>query len=272
MGSVIGSVFGGSDAGSQAAAMHSAGAQGGIDFLKHQLEKAQNRLDPFFRHGRNQLGALIQGTTAEGLDARLGRLFDTDIFRNLVDERTRAVEGQLAAGGLTRSGTALEEIARVPTDLGMALEEMLTGRSRALATAGQNAALGIGNAGASFGGAIANLLRDQGEALASGHLADEQSDAAGKQQLFNTAATAALMFFSDPALKNNVEQVGQIHDLKLYQWDWKPEFEGTAVMVCGTVGFLADEVAEKYPQHVAEFGGFQIIDYPSLLDALEAKH
>ena len=43
----------------------------------------------------------------------------------------------------------------------------------------------------------------------------------------------------------------------------------TAIIQNLVTGFMADEVAIKYPQHVAEFCGFMVIDYPALLDELE---
>ena len=80
------------------------------------------------------------------------------------------------------------------------------------------------------------------------------------------------MFFSDPNLKENVEEVGEIGDLKVYKWDWKPETKGTLVELCGTVGFMADEVKKLYPMFVGVFGGFDVIDYEKLLNHLEVKY
>lgn len=262
--------FLGSDAGSQAAGVANVGAQQGIDFLKEQLGNANRRLAPFFRAGRDAIPGLVEGTTAEGLDDRLARIFRTDSFNALRDERLRDVQGQLAAGGLTRSGAALEEIANVPTNLGLQIEQMLTGRLGGLVSGGQSAATNLGGFGLSAGSAIANMLGQMGQNSASGVLADEQAGAQAGSNLMNTALTVGSMFFSDPALKENVRPVGQIHDLTVYQWDWKPEFKDTPVMECGTYGFMADEVEEKYPQHIGRYGGFKCIDYPALLGTLEA--
>jgi len=40
---------------------------------------------------------------------------------------------------------------------------------------------------------------------------------------------------------------------------------------CGTIGFMADEVEKLYPQHVNEYWGLMVIDYPALLDELDGK-
>jgi hypothetical protein len=85
-----------------------------------------------------------------------------------------------------------------------------------------------------------------------------------------TAATiASMVMFSDPRLKINIEEIGQAGNLKIHQWDWKPETKGTLVEGCSNMGFMADEVKEKYPHHIYEFGGFMVVDYPALLDELE---
>lgn len=258
------------DAGSEAAAAANAASQRAIGELSRQFNLTREDLAPFLQAGLASLPGLLEGSTAEGLDARLGRVFDTDTFGELADERTRAVQGQLSAGGLTRSGQGLQEIANVPTSLGLGIEGLLTGRLQGLAGTGQNAAAGIGGIGQSNAQSIAQLLAGQGQSTASGILGDAQANAAQQQQLFGLATTAASVFFSDPALKENVEQISMIGDLTLNQWDWIDEAKGTMIEKCGTIGFMADEVQEKYPQHVTVYGGFLVIDYPALLEELEA--
>lgn len=264
----VGAFFGGGDAGSEAAAAQAAANAAAQAELRRQFEETQKNLAPFITAGQEALPLLTQGSTAAGLDARLAEIFNTDIFGSIVDERTRAVEGQLAAGGLTRSGAGLEAIAAVPTNVGLALEDLLTTRAGGLAGSGLNAAQGLGAIGAQTSGGLANLFSQTGSAQASGILTDQQARAQGGQNIINLAATAASVFFSDPALKENVQPIGIIGDLTLCQWDWIEATKGTMIEHCGTMGFMADEVQEKYPQHVAEVCGFLCIDYPALLDEL----
>ena len=270
MGKIVSGIFGGGGSGGDAAGAQNGFIDKAIEELRRQFDITQENITPFLDAGTDALGGVIQGTTAGGLDERLAEIFNTDIFGSLVDERTRAVEGQLSAGGLTRSGGGLESIANVPTSIGLALEELLSGRLTNLAGSGQNAATGLGSLGAQNSSNIASLISQQGKNVGSGILADQQADAKGAQNLFKSAATAAAIFFSDPALKENVEKISDVADLSLCQWDWIPETEGTIIEKCGTIGFMADEVKEKYPQHVSEYGGFMVIDYPALLDQLQA--
>lgn len=264
-------LLGGGDVGSDAASAANASNALAIAELRRQFGITQENIAPFIEAGTGALPGVIEGTTAEGLDARLARIFDTDIFGSLVEERGRAVQGGLAAGGLTRSGEGLRQIANVPTDIGLALEALLTGRSTNLATSGQNAALGLGGIGANTSQNIATLLTQQGQNTASGIIGDAQAGAAQQQQLLGAAATAASIFFSDPALKENVEKISEIGDLDLVQWDWIDDAKGTMIEKCGTVGFMADDVRDIHPDCVSEFGGFLVIDYPNLLDRLEMK-
>ena len=259
--------------------------------IRRQFDETQANAAPFLQAGTDAIPRVVEGTTPEGLDSIIGRLVNTNIFGNLVDERTRAVEGQLSAGGLTRSGAALEEIANVPTKLALVLENLLFGRNTNLAGSGQNAVFNLGGLGATAADSIGTLFSGTGAALGSGIIGDQNDRAAQSQQqtksLGSLISTVAGLFgggggggglskavsgigFSDPRLKKNVVQIGSTKNLKVFQWDWIDAVKGSIIENSQTVGFMADEVEEKYPHHVGEFGGFKIINYPGLLDELEA--
>lgn len=260
--------FSGSDAGSEAGDFQIDFNQQAIDEVRKQLGITQENIAPFLDAGTGALPDVIQGTSAQGLDTRLAEIFNTDIFGSLVEERGRAVQNQLAAGGLTRSGGGLLEAARVPTDIGLALEQLLSGRSTNLAGSGQNAALGLGSLGANSSNIISELLQSSGKAGSSGIITDAQSQAQASQNILNTAIAAGT-FFSDPALKMNAEEIGKINDLTVYQWDWVKEVRGSIIQESMGIGFMADEVQEKYPEYVGNYGGFKLIKYTELLSTLE---
>lgn len=272
MGDFVSDIFGGSDAGSAGARAANQASEREIEELRRQFGITQENIQPFVQAGVSQLPALQQGATAGGLDARLAEIFDTDVFSSLVGERESAVRGQLGAGGLTRSGTAIEEAAGIPTDIGLMIERLLTGRSSQLAGQGQGAAVNLGQFGAQSSGAIGQSLAQQGQTTASGLLSDQQASAQATQNLINTGVAAAAIFFSDTRLKKNVEQISEIHDLGIYQWDWIDAAQGTMIAGCQTIGFMADEVEALYPHHVSEFAGFKVIDYEALLDELEVQN
>lgn len=244
--------------------------QQAIDEISRQFGITQKNLKPFLKAGQRALPGVIEGTTIGGLDERLRDIFSSETFGGVFDEAQRAQQGQLAAGGLTRSGTALEAAGRLPVDIGLQIENLLSGRQTNLAGAGQNAAANLGSFGAQSSGNIAELLQGSGQAGSAGILTDAQTSAAGGQNILNAAATIGSIFFSDPNLKENVEQIGQIGKLPLVQWDWLPEAKTISLIAEGmTIGFLTTDVKQHFPQHVYTYCGFDCIDYPNLLEDLQ---
>lgn len=233
--------------------------------LRRQFNQTRSDLLPFIEAGERQLPVLESRATIEGLDAVLSQIFNSENFQTLRDERINAAEGVLASGGLIRSGTALEEVAAIPTDLGFAIESLLTGRSQSLAGQSNTTATNLGQIGASNSQAIANLTQSHGNNIS-------QTRGQAGQNFLNTAATAASIFFSDPSLKENVEEIGEIDGLKVYQWDWIEKAKDTMIGTCSNIGFMADEVKKKLPQYVYNYCGFMIIDYDALTEHLEATY
>lgn len=146
-------------------------------------KQARKTLSPFIEAGQGALGGLQEGSTVGGLDARLGRIFDSDIFGELLGERTRSVQGQLAAGGLTRSGTGLQAAANIPGDLGLQIEQLLTSRLGGLAGQGLQA-----------GGALSGIQLEggqfRGQALSSGIVTDAEAKTAQLQGILNSVGGA----------------------------------------------------------------------------------
>ncbi len=162
-------------------------ASAAADESRRAEERARQDLGPFVQAGQGALPGLIEGSTVGGLDERLGRIFDSDIFGRLVEERTRSVAGQLAAGGLTRSGTALQEIGNVPSSLALQIEQLLTGRLGGLAGQGLQAGTGLAEVGLSGG-------QFRGEALSQGIATDAETTAKRNQALLNASASGVQTF------------------------------------------------------------------------------
>lgn len=156
--------------------------------LEEKFSTTEAAFDPFVQAGFGGLEGAVQGSTAGGLDERLGEIFGGESFRNLVGERTRAVRGQLAAGGLTRSGQAVEDIAAIPTELGFGIENLLSGRQQGLAGQGFNAISNIGGLRQALGQNIAGNLSAQGQVFSQGVLGGRANQAAGVGNLIGTVA------------------------------------------------------------------------------------
>ena len=281
-----------------------------LQLLQEQLGITRGQFQPFLQAGVGALPELQQGfqapegTTAGGLESIINQIMGGEAFGGLVDERTRAVQGQLAAGGLTRSGQAVEEAAAIPTDLAFQLENMLFGRQssaeqqriqglQGLVSGGQQAAAQEGGqagnltqaimqaiqggaaqqAGAITGaaGATGRGIRESAGATASGILGGAQAKAQGIQNLLNIGGSLATAF-SDPRLKENIKTIGKIGPLDLIEWEWKPELEDSFVKDFPTMGFMSTQVKEIWPEHVSSFGGYDVVNYPGVMREVEKWH
>ena len=265
----------GKGAGEDAAALQAQANLQGINEIKRQFDLTKGDIDPFIQAGQEALPGVQAGSTFEGFgDAITQILSGEGPLKGLIDDRTTAAQSQLAAGGLTRSGTAIRDIANIPAQLGLDIENLLFGRKSNLASGGASSALSLGSLGQGAAANQANLFSQTGSARSSGSLLDAESEAAGVEQIGSIVATVLPLIFSDPALKTNIEEIGEIDlkegSLKIYQWDWIPEAKDTIVPLCPTMGFMADEVQEAHPEFVTEYGGFRVINYLGLLSKLEA--
>ena len=259
-------------AGEEAAEIEAGANLAAIDEIKRQFDITKADVDPFITAGKTALPGVETGATLEGFGANIADILGSDVLKPLIEERTRAVQGQLSAGGLTRSGKAVEDIAGIPTDFAFQLEELLFGRKADVAGTGVASALDLGSLGASAASETGGLLSKTGKARSSGLLTTAQAEAEGFEQAAGTAATLLPIIFSDPKLKDNIEEIGHVHDLKLYQWDWIKSAKDTLVTLCPTIGFMADEVKEKYPQFVKKYCSWDVVQYKPLLELLETKN
>ncbi len=85
-------------------------------------------------------------------------------------------------------------------------------------------------------------------------------------QIVSGLASAAALYFSDPALKKNPVKIGSTGKLNIYEWDWIPEAP-KFIQEQPRVGFMANEVMETFPEHVYMEGGYMKIDYDAVMRA-----
>lgn len=284
-----------SDAAIQAALIQAASQEQGLNATLEQLGITRESFAPFLEAGVGALPELQQGfqsqqgATLGGMDAMIAEIMGTDSFGALRQEREQSVQGQLSAGGLTRSGAAMQEMANVPTDLAFEIENMIFNRGQSdeiariqglqnLTSTGLNAAGMSGSQSASMTTQIANQMAGIGttqaggitgsaSATASGILGAQQAEAQGTQNIMSLAA----MFFSDNRLKTNIKKIGKAGPLDLVTWDWIPELKDSFVTKFPTTGFLSSQVKEHYPEYIGEFGSYDTVDYGGLMKFLEPE-
>ena len=137
----------------QAGALQSTAATGAGEAQNAGLQQAMELIQ-----------SLMGGQSGtDNFGSRLDSVIGGGAFNGLVGERSRAMQGQLSAGGLTRSGTAMQSMAEIPEELALELEQIGFGResgitqmiAQMLGQQGQNTATGIlGSAEAEAGGIL----------------------------------------------------------------------------------------------------------------------
>ena len=291
MGSLVKGIFGGDDSAKKASKIQKQAADAQIEEIRRQYDETVERMQPFVDAGLGFEADVTGGSGQAGLASRLESILGQKTFRGLIDERMRAVGDQFARVGLSRSGAGMQAAANVPTDLALQLEGLLFNRQSNLFQNAQNASANLGVLGANAVTGIGDERMAGANARAAGILQAQQANAAMANNILGMGAGAALgsgalggaglfggglsgalggaLMFSDETLKENIEPIGKVKDLTLYEWDWKPGVpEHLGEM---TIGFLAQEVEDAYPHHVAEVGGIKVINYPGLLAELESE-
>lgn len=77
--------------------------------------------------------------------------------------------------------------------------------------------------------------------------------------------------FSDAALKQDIQRVGQVGDVNLYRWEWNDTAKSIGADRYPSTGVIAQEVETKYPKRVIkDASGFRRVDYAGLYSDLGA--
>lgn len=77
--------------------------------------------------------------------------------------------------------------------------------------------------------------------------------------------------FSDAALKQDIQKVGQVGDVNLYRWEWNDTAKSIGADKYPSTGVIAQEVETKYPKRVIkDASGFRRVDYAGLYSDLGA--
>ncbi len=259
------------DAAEDAANIQSGAAGQGIAEQRRQFDALQALLKPYTEAGfpaleQQQAFLGLRGPEAER--AAIERIQGGETFQAMARQGEEALLQRASATGGLRGGNIQGALAQFrPALLNQALEQQYS-RLGGMTSLGQQSAAGVGTAGMQTGVNVANLLGQQGAALAGGELG--QAKAYG--QILNMPAQFLGMqygagrggstgtpgfgnLFSDRRLKKNIKQISTRPDgLNVYEFDY----------IWGggrQVGLMAQEVQTIYPGAVSESGGFLMVDY-----------
>ena len=284
---LIGSSMQASAAG-DAAAIQSGAAEAGIAEQRRQFDAMRELLKPYTEVGVPALEGLqpyaqagapaleqqqallgLRGPEAQraaiaGIEGGAGYQAQVRAGEEALLQRASATGGLRggniqAALGQFRPQMLQQEIERQYGRLG-GLADIGPVTQQNLAQIGQSSAAGTGSAGLQTGTNVANLLAQQGAAMAGGEL----GEAKAYGQLFNLPAQFLGMqigagkspnLFSDIRLKKNIKKISTRPDgLNIYEFEY----------IWGggrQVGLMAQEVQGVYPDAVSESGGYLMVNY-----------
>jgi hypothetical protein len=163
-----------SSAARKGAAAQTASAQAGIEEQRRQFDAVRELLAPFVTGGTTAFGQQMALTGAAGADAQRAALQAIEQgpeFAALARQGESAILQSAAATGGLRGGNVQGALAQFRPQILSGLIEQQYSRLGGLASAGQNAAAGVGTAGMQTGQNISSLLAQQGAARAGSALA-----------------------------------------------------------------------------------------------------
>ena len=193
IGGALGGAFEGKESVSQASDVQQQAAQGGIDEQRRQFDAVQKLLQPYTQAGAGALAqqqALLGMGTPEAQQQAINALQSGPQFQALQQQGENAILQNASATGGLRGGNVQGALAQFRPALLSGLIDQQYSRLGGLASLGQNAAAGVGNAGMSTGTNIATLLGRQGQAQAGGILGQQSALTGGINQAFGAVQGA----------------------------------------------------------------------------------
>jgi hypothetical protein len=193
IGGALGGAFEGSESVSQASGAQQQAAQGGIDEQRRQFDAVQKLLQPYTQAGTGALAqqqALLGMGTPEAQQQAINALQSGPQFQALQQQGENAILQNASATGGLRGGNVQGALAQFRPALLSGLIDQQYSRLGGLASLGQNAAAGVGNAGMYTGANIATLLGRQGQAQAGGILGQQSALTGGINKAFGAVQGA----------------------------------------------------------------------------------
>lgn len=177
VGLIVGSM--GAEASEDASSAQSASSAAGIAEQRRQFDEIRKLLAPYVNVGtpsleRQKVLSGLGGSAAEL--AAIKEIEKRPGFTEMIRQGESALLQNASATGGLRGGNVQAALARFrPQMLNQAIAQQYE-RLAGLTSIGQNAAAGVGNAGMQTGSNVANLLQQQGAAIAGGILGQAQGN------------------------------------------------------------------------------------------------
>lgn len=154
--------------------------QASLDEQKRQFDHIQNLLNPYVQAGHTALGQQSDLMGLNGVQSQqtaIDNLNNSPFLQSAYRQAENAILQNASATGGLRGGNIQSALADNRMNM---LHQAYQGQLQNLGNAvsiGQNAAAGVGNAGANFANNVSSLNQNMGQALAGGLLAQGQARA-----------------------------------------------------------------------------------------------
>jgi len=158
---------------SKASKQQAGAAQLGIEEQQRQFDRLQELLAPYVQAGQpalQQQQAMLGLQGPEAQQQAMAALEQSPQFQALARQGEQAIMQNAAATGGLRGGNLQAALAQFRPAMLQQLIDQQYSRLGNMTTLGQNSAVGVGNAGMTSAGAVANLLNQRGAAQAGGTL------------------------------------------------------------------------------------------------------
>lgn len=201
-----------------------------------------------FGTGQN-IGNAISGTgqALSGLRTQAGR----DVANQMNSQTGQLSSNQLNLGNL---------LANLDTNTASQLAQLLTGGATTGANQQNQIATLLANLAAGQGSNLANLQTQIGNAQGSGTV----GSAAGMREGIGNVAGLLSSLFSDERLKENITKLSD-GPIGIFAWTWKHIKEiPESLRGAASIGVIAQEVQEKFPDCVHSADGWLKVDYLKL--------
>lgn len=185
------------DAIQQGAATQAASVDKGIAAQQQALDQFRQTLAPFVNAGVGSLGAqqnLLGLNGAGAQQTAINGIQSSPQFQALQQQGNDAILANASATGGLRGGNVQGSLAQFSPALLSQLIQQQYQNLGGLTSLGQSAAAGVGNAGMQTGANTANLLQQQGAALAGGQIAGGSVARTGFGDLLKIGSTIAGAF------------------------------------------------------------------------------
>lgn len=136
-----------------------------------------------------------------------------------------------------------------------------------------------GTIGSAYTSAAGNVLQGGiaqgqiGSAYAQQNLAGSYGNTQGLMDAAGNilGGMASAGIFSDIRLKKNIVKTKTFNGINIYKWEWNDIAKELGVSNQPTVGVIAQEILEIYPEVIKEDRGYYTVNYPKLLEVISEQ-